>query len=245
MSRILSRRPPAALTLLPVTAVTACVLLAARPRLSGSVTQWRGDDLAFAATWVDAMVCTIWLGVITVVCAMALGRGDRALAHRVAGWAPPIARRVLQAALIGSWALVPTYAFASAPTAPLTVRAGAGGRLVTVPPSDPPVDVPVVRSPATSAPETGAELPPHPPRPNARPAPPAARVVAHTHVVRVGENLWRIAQAELARATGDAHPGDDAVAGYWQRVVAANRATLRSGDPSLIFAGEVVTLPNA
>ena len=244
MSPKLSRRPSAALALLPATAAVAAVLLADRPRLSGSIAEWPGDDLAFAAAWLVAIVCTTWLAAITLVYAIALIRGDRALAHRAARWAPPIARRVLQTALIGSWALVPTYAFASAPTAPLTLHAGAGGRLVTVPASNPALDVPVVRRPATGAPDANAEVPPARPRPNAHPTPPATPVAMHAHVVRSGENLWRIAQAEVARATGVARPGNDAVAGYWQRVVAANRPTLRSGDPSLIFAGEVVTLPN-
>ena len=36
---------------------------------------------------------------------------------------------------------------------------------------------------------------------------------------------------------------NDAIARYWQRLIAANRTTLRSGDPSLIFPGEVITLP--
>jgi hypothetical protein len=234
------RAPASALALLPATAVTVVVLLADRPHLSGSITQWRGDDLAFATTWVAAILCALWLGVTTLGCAIALGRGDRVLAQRVARWAPPIARRVLQAALIGSWALVPANAFAAAPSAPVTVHAGAGGRLVTVPGSPAPVDVQVVRSPSAGAPEAPAGVGPSPALPKA--APPA---VAHTHVVRAGENLWRIARAEVARSTAVARPGNDAVAGYWQRVVAANRATLRSGDPSLIFAGEVVTLPSA
>jgi nucleoid-associated protein YgaU len=62
------------------------------------------------------------------------------------------------------------------------------------------------------------------------------------HVVRAGDNLWRIAETELTRATGGA-PAESDIARYWQRVIAANRTTLRSGDPSLILPGEVVTLP--
>jgi nucleoid-associated protein YgaU len=58
-----------------------------------------------------------------------------------------------------------------------------------------------------------------------------------------GDNLWQIARAEVIRAGGADGPADAQIAPYWQRVVAANRSTLRSGDPSLIFPGEVVTLP--
>jgi hypothetical protein len=54
--------------------------------------------------------------------------------------------------------------------------------------------------------------------------------------------LWLIAKAEVARrSSGTAAEGQ--VARYWRLVVAANRATLRSGDPSLIYPGEIVTLP--
>jgi len=75
-------------------------------------------------------------------------------------------------------------------------------------------------------------------RPRAVAAPPE-----HAHVVRAGDNLWSIARAEVVRATGDARPGDAIIAAYWQRVIALNRATLRSGNPSLIFPGEIVALP--
>jgi hypothetical protein len=54
--------------------------------------------------------------------------------------------------------------------------------------------------------------------------------------------LWRIAAAEMTRR-GAGAPTEAQVARYWLHVVAANRTTLRSGDPSLIFPGEVVTLP--
>ena len=61
-------------------------------------------------------------------------------------------------------------------------------------------------------------------------------------MVRPGDNLWVIARDELVRTTGAS--GDERrVARYWCAVIEANRGTLRSGDPSLIFPGEIVTLP--
>ena len=60
--------------------------------------------------------------------------------------------------------------------------------------------------------------------------------------MRPGENLWVIARTALTAATGQP-PRDSEVVRYWNRVIAANRATLRSGDPNLIFPGEIVTLP--
>jgi hypothetical protein len=85
-------------------------------------------------------------------------------------------------------------------------------------------DEPVVRAPVTT------------------PARQPVLSVPRRHVVVPGDNLWRIARAELV-ARGDPAPTDETVARYWRAVIAANRATLRSGDPNLIFAGEVVALP--
>ena len=90
------------------------------------------------------------------------------------------------------------------------------------------VDEPVVRSP----------LPPPVEKPTAPPAPSPRR-----HIVVAGDNLWTIARAEVARVVGTDDASDTLVAPYWQTVVARNRATLRSGDPALIFPGEIVELP--
>ena len=65
------------------------------------------------------------------------------------------------------------------------------------------------------------------------------------HQVKAGANLWTIARSELADATGrnpaELRAGE--VAAYWVRIVAANRARLRSGNPDLIYPGEYVRLP--
>jgi nucleoid-associated protein YgaU len=83
-----------------------------------------------------------------------------------------------------------------------------------------------------------------PPRRPARPpqAPPGE---AGLHRVAPGDNLWTIARDRLAEVTGRpaAELGEREVARYWLEVVDANRATLRSGDPDLIFPGETIKLP--
>lgn len=74
-------------------------------------------------------------------------------------------------------------------------------------------------------------------------APPERGAV--THVVRAGEDLWAIAARHLAAETGQSLGElDDAQVGdYWRRVIHANRATLRTGDPDLLLPGEIVVLP--
>jgi nucleoid-associated protein YgaU len=62
------------------------------------------------------------------------------------------------------------------------------------------------------------------------------------HVVQRGDNLWLIARHTLAAHSRDA-PSNDAMARYWHTLIDANRSTLRSGDPSLIYPGEIVALP--
>ena len=60
-------------------------------------------------------------------------------------------------------------------------------------------------------------------------------------IVRAGDNLWTIARAALQRDGRSA--GTDAIVPFWQKVIAANAASLRSRDPNLIFPGERIALP--
>ncbi len=94
-------------------------------------------------------------------------------------------------------------------------------------------DTPVVRGGRAAPPAPGAPSDP------AVPAPPVTNPASV--VVRPGDNLWVIARrALLAREPAAT---DLAVARYWRTVVAANAASLRSGDPNLIFPGEHIVLP--
>lgn len=63
-------------------------------------------------------------------------------------------------------------------------------------------------------------------------------ILANRRTVVSGDNLWRIA-ADVVTATDSKVP----VAHYWRRLIAENRATLRSGDPNLIYPGEILLLP--
>ena len=61
--------------------------------------------------------------------------------------------------------------------------------------------------------------------------------------VRPGDNLWRISERRVRSAETDPTPGR--IATYWVNVVAINRGHLRSGNPDLIYPGEVIELPPA
>ncbi len=61
------------------------------------------------------------------------------------------------------------------------------------------------------------------------------------YTVVAGDNLWTIAENALQSTSDD--PGTAEVVQYWRTVIAANASSLRSGDPNLIFPGEILTLP--
>lgn len=61
-------------------------------------------------------------------------------------------------------------------------------------------------------------------------------------VVRPGDHMWALAEERLATARGRV-VSDCEIAPYWLQVVASNMSRIRSGDPDLIFPGEVLVLP--
>ena len=210
-------------------------LVATRPPLTGSV--WSGgDDLALAVAWAVALAASAWLFVATGTCVVALGLARPRLARRIAPALPFGIRSLVEIAIVGSCAVLP--ALPAPALGPPRVSA------VVVD------DEPVVRAPETPARETPAPVEtapiprsaPGPPSPPPRSTPPPS--TPRSRVVAPGDNLWLIARASLTEALGG-RPRDADVARYWHAVIAQNRSTLRSGDPSLIFPGEIVTLPPA
>jgi hypothetical protein len=69
------------------------------------------------------------------------------------------------------------------------------------------------------------------------------RTIEFDHVVVMpGDSMWLLAERRLQDALGRT-PGDHEVAPYWLAVIGANKDRIRSGDPDLIFPGEVLVLP--
>lgn len=106
-------------------------------------------------------------------------------------------------------------------------------------PDPPPADSPPPPQPGRDAPAEGGEAP------TEGGDAPAESEAAAVHTVQPGEHLWRIAAQRLASHRGVA--ADELatadVAVYWREVVAANADRVRSGDPDLVYPGEVVRLP--
>jgi LysM domain len=74
------------------------------------------------------------------------------------------------------------------------------------------------------------------------PGPANATGTEHEVTVKKGDNLWKLAASELKAAHGD-KPSNAEVAPYWKEVIAENTPELRSGNPNLIYPGEIVTMP--
>lgn len=68
--------------------------------------------------------------------------------------------------------------------------------------------------------------------------PETARETDGSVVVEKGDHLWKISARHLSEVAPE-----DPVAPYWREVVTINTPRLRSGDPDLIYPGEVVDLP--
>lgn len=66
---------------------------------------------------------------------------------------------------------------------------------------------------------------------------------SYLHQVVHGDHLWSIACQHLEATSGRTNLGEHEIAPYWVRVIEANRSTIRSGDPELIYPGERIVLP--
>jgi hypothetical protein len=203
-------------------------------RLHGAARAFGWATLPAVRRWVDRAAA------VSIVAATALGVG------RPAGADPPPTTSPAPAPVVvdvdhRDQAKVPsrpppsvrTGLAVDPPPAPTVPTSG-----TTFPP--PPPTAPLV--PPTAPPPVATVLPVVPPAP---PAPAPAPTAGAMHTVTRGEHLWSIAAARVASSSGrppaDLSPAD--IAPYWLRVVELNRPRLRSGNPNLVYAGELVELP--
>lgn len=98
---------------------------------------------------------------------------------------------------------------------------------------------PVVRAAVPAATAVQSDVAPGPAQTD------ASATSSGTCTVQSDDNLWTIAAAQMAKATG--RPVEELrsadIAPYWRLVKEANVGRLQSGDPKLVFPGEEVLLP--
>jgi len=61
-------------------------------------------------------------------------------------------------------------------------------------------------------------------------------------VVKSGDHMWSLAEQRLIQVRGR-RVSDTEIAPYWLQVIGVNLSRIRSGDPDLIFPGEILVLP--
>lgn len=186
------------------------------------------EDAVAAGLRSAALVAAWWLALSTTLYLAALATRLPRLVAAARPFTLPAVRRIADRALAGTIAV-------STLAAPLV-----GSTAERIDPGFLPV--PAATAPAPSP------APPYPPGAESAPAPavppPEATAgdgPASTTVVP-GDNLWLISERALAGALGRP-PSEREVASYWRLVIDENRDRLRSGDPDLIYPGEVVVLP--
>jgi nucleoid-associated protein YgaU len=219
------------LTCLASRAVPALTALRVLDRVTAPVVR-RAVDAALA--------CSVTVGVVASGASAAGAAPARATASATTTTAPTALVQVMPD---GRVVIAPASPSTAAPprrpstTTSTTTPATTTTSVAAMPsPTPPPPHAPARGAPTSPRRATSTAQP--------RAGAPAAPVRATVHVVVAGDNLWRIATARLADAFGRS-PVDAEVLPYWRRVVDANRSTLRSGDPNLIFPGEIVALPPA
>ena len=234
--------------------------------LSGWLAQKPPEDALVAVVRLAALALAWWLTASTVLYALASATKIPGLVRGVRWATVAPVRKMIDGALATSILVGSTLAAPSPATAAPADRAAVVVQLNEQPegtdespqrayqprPAGDEVTAGYTPAPAADIPTPpptglGADPPPS----NAQPAPqsnkPPAVLSPGTYVVRPGDNLWTIAEQQLAKATG--HPVDELGTGevrsYWLRLLDSNRDRTRSTHPDLIFPREQLELPQA
>jgi hypothetical protein len=205
--------------------------------LAGWLARTPPEDALMAVARLLALVGLLVVLAASVLYALAVVGRAPAMARAVGHWTLPVVRRGLDAAVASTVvvgllttssarASEPRTETASTTLAPPAYVPVAAGDMITAPVDNKPIGTPLIAPAVASS------------------SPPPARVstaAIRLYVVEHGDNLWAIAKTELTRINGVA-PSDREVWPYWQDVIGHNRGRIRSGDPNLIHAGEVLEL---
>ncbi len=233
-----------------------------------------GPDLADPAAWsrrtdpelaiiaalrLLGLVVSGWLLTTSVLYALAVRGRHRGLRHVVGSFTLPAVRRLVERAAVvsitassllggatGAWAQAEPSVTSGDVVVEEPVVRDRPAPSTSVPPTSTSTTTPTTTTSTPTPPDVAADPPPPIPErePRVTPTPVRSEVL---HVVEAGESFWLIAQQLVAERRGttveDLTPAD--VHDTWVELVETNRATIRSGNPNLIYPGEVVTLPGA
>ncbi len=233
--------------------------------LGGWLAETATEDVLVALVRLAALVLAWWLLASTALYLTASVLRLRGLVHGLRWATLPGVRRLVDGIVAGSIVASATLttggpAFAQVPPAPAhayiprpagdapapwPIPAGDGAPATTAPVAPTTTlptttAVPVLPTTTTTTTPTEAQVP----APSDKGSAPEPAV--RTYRVRPGDNLWTVAEGHLADRTGraDGEVGLDEVRAYWLRLVEANRPRLASGDPDLIYPGEILVLPD-
>lgn len=206
--------------------------------LAGWLDRTPPEDALTAVARLLAMAGLLVVLATTMLYALAVVGRAPALARAVGHWTLPIVRRAVDGALAGTVVL--------AALTPMAARASEAAPTTTVVALAPPAYVPVPAGDGSSAEAAVTVVESE----DVQPSTPAIEAVASqsvaemptTYIIRRGDNLWSIAASIVAGELGR-RPSDHEVAPYWRRLIMLNLPHLSSGDPNIVYAGELLELP--
>lgn len=199
------------------------------------------DALASLAR-LGALALSYYLLIATALYLLAVASGRQTITRVLQPFVPGIVRSLADRIVAGSIAIgtLATPLLASSPPPPPTTHVigdylpAARDRLAPPPPA-PSFEARPTTAPATEVPAA--------PRPLDSTPTGVAQIRPGEVTVEEGDHLWGLAERVLTDSLGR-RPTDPEVAPYWRELVEVNRHRLRSGDPDLIYPGEVLTLPD-
>jgi hypothetical protein len=241
--------------------VALVAALHALGRMDGFAVEWSNlpawlestafEDAFGAVVLVVALLMAYWL-LVSTLAYLAASVSGRPGALGAVSWLtlPPVRRLVSRAVALS----IAASAVAGSLTSAVAGGAGSAPVIVEVDQSGS-FFPPGVTGAPEGADQTGIVVPPHlepestpaghEPDPGRRPSvePSVDGSISHPVAVRHGDHLWGLSERHLAEVLGRSDLGEHEIARYWVRVIDANRDTIRSGNPDLIYPGEVVVLP--
>ncbi len=196
------------------------------------------EDAIAAAIWLATVGCVIWLIGSTLLYLFPRASRIPMLIRSVEWMTLPIVRRATERVL-GTILVAATLAAGPVradPPPPVTVRIDDGGTLLP-----PGVTGQLPEAPGDAFLPDDRTVPPLPLPPSGNPTP-DGEVSPAKVTVQSGDNLWLMCRRHLLHELGH-RPTSGEIAPYWLRVIARNQPVLISGNPDLIYAGEVIEMP--